>query len=201
MRFAAAGYCGGCLYENASIVRTSGSSDLFVKHSWQVLSRFALLAVPAGYAVLLIWQEWHWRERLATPPLPVVASTAVPVHVPLDATAVASVLGLTQGSSLLASAEPLTLQASFVVSNGASRALLVDAQGSRMYQVGERLPGGSVLRRVEANQVVLWNKGREERLALLPPAERFLRQLESPDDLHDSAVPARYLHPLSGPSE
>jgi hypothetical protein len=27
-----------------------------------------------------------------------------------------------------------------------------------MYQVGERLPGGSVLRRVEANQVVLWNK-------------------------------------------
>lgn len=201
MRFAAAGYCGGCLYENASIVRTSGSSDLFVKHSWQVLSRFALLAVPAGYAVLLIWQEWHWRERLATPPLPVVASTAVPVHVPLDATAVASVLGLTEGASLLASAEPLTLQASFVLSSGLSRALLADAQGPRMYQVGERLPGGSVLRRVEANQVVLWNKGREERLTLQPPAARFLRQLESPGDTQAPTISTRYLLPVSGPSE
>jgi hypothetical protein len=172
-----------------------------VKHSLNVAGRFCLLMVPIGYAVFLLWQEWRFREHLAMP-LPVLAAApSAPSQAPSDATAVATVMGLMKGTTLLASAEPLTLQASFVVSNGASRALLVDAQGSRMYQVGERLPGGSVLRRVEANQVVLWNKGREERLALLPPAERFLRQLESPDDLHDSAVPARYLHPLSGPSE
>jgi hypothetical protein len=173
-----------------------------VKKSWMVASRFGLLVLPVGYAVLLVWEEWHFRERLtSSPPLPVVAPTSVPVHVPLDATAVASVLGLTQGASLLASAEPLTLQASFVLSSGLSRALLADAQGPRMYQVGERLPGGSVLRRVEAKQVVLWNKGREERLTLQPPAARFLRQLESPGDTQAPAISTRYLLPVSGPSE
>lgn len=165
------------------------------------MSRFGLLVMPVGYAVLLVWQEWHWRERLSSPPLPVVAPTTVPVNVPLDATAVASVLGLTEGSALLASAEPLTLQASFILSSGLSRALLADAQGPRMYQVGERLPGGSVLRRVEAHQVVLWNKGREERLALRPSAARFLRRLESPDDTQARAISTRYLRPVSGPSE
>ncbi|WCM54399.1 hypothetical protein OH720_01860 [Pseudomonas sp. WJP1] len=157
--------------------------------------------MPVGYAALLIWQEWHFREHLASPPLPVLAPASVPVHVLLDATAVASVLGLTQEASLLASAEPLTLQASFVLSAGLSKALLVDAQGPRMYQVGERLPGGSVLRRVEASQVVLWNKGREERLTLQPSAARFLRRLESPGDTQAPAVSTRYLLPVSGPSE
>jgi type II secretory pathway component PulC len=70
-----------------------------------------------------------------------------------------------------------------------------------MYQVGERLPGGSVLRRVEANQVVLWNKGREERLMLQPPAARLLRRLESPGDTPAPAISSRYLRPVSGPSE
>jgi hypothetical protein len=172
-----------------------------LKHSWKVMSHFGLLVMPLGYAVLLIWQEWHFRERLASPPLPVVATTSVPVHLPLDATAVASVLGLMDGTSLLASAEPLTLQASFVLSSGLSRALLADAQGPRMYQVGERLPGGSVLRRVETNQVVLWNKGREERLALQPSATRLLRRIEAPGDIHLPAASARYLRPVSGPSE
>jgi hypothetical protein len=172
-----------------------------VKNSGKVMSRLGLLVMPLGYAALLIWQEWHFRERLASPPLPVVAPASVPAPVALDATAVASVLGLTQGTSLLASAEPLTLQASFILSNGLSKALLADAQGSRMYLVGERLPGGSVLRRVEANQVVLWNKGREERLTLQPPVARFLRRLGSPGDSQASAISTRYLRPVSGPSE
>lgn len=172
-----------------------------MKNSWRVLSRFGLVVMPLGYAALLIWQEWHFRERLAAPPLPMAAPIPGPAHVPLDAGAVASVLGLTQGASLLASAEPLTLQASFVLSGGVSRALLADDQGSRVYQVGERLPGGSVLRRVEANQVVLWNKGREERLTLRPSVARFLRKLESPGDTQAPAVSTRFLRQVSGPSE
>ena len=44
--------------------------------------------------------------------------------------------------------------------------------------MGEPLPGGSVLRRVEADRVVLWNKGREEVLTLQPSATRFLRRLD-----------------------
>ena len=118
------------------------------------MSRLGLLVMPLGYAALLIWQEWHFRERLASPPLPVVAPASVPAPVALDATAVA-----------------------------------------------ERLPGGSVLRRVEANQVVLWNKGREERLTLQPPVARFLRRLGSPGDSQASAISTRYLRPVSGPSE
>ncbi|MEJ5060386.1 MULTISPECIES: type II secretion system protein N [unclassified Pseudomonas] len=176
--------------------------------SLRVLTRFGLrvgaiflLALPAGYAVYLVWQEWQFREQLARPSPTLATITRAPAHVPLDATAVATMLGLTTQITLLASAEPMTLQASFVVSNGMSRALLADAQGPRMYQVGERLPGGSVLRRVEANQVVLWNKGREERLTLQPSAERLLRRLESAVDTQTPAISARFLRPLSGPSE
>jgi type II secretory pathway component PulC len=62
-----------------------------------------------------------------------------------------------------------------------------------MYQVGERLPGGSVLRRVEANQVVLWNKGREERLTLQPPVAHFLRPVESLS-MHDLPLFLRVIY-------
>ncbi|WP_448109856.1 type II secretion system protein N [Pseudomonas azerbaijanoccidentalis] len=157
--------------------------------------------MPIGYAVFLVWQEWRFRERLTSPVPILVATLPVPTHKPLDATAVATVLGLIKDTALLASTEPLTLQASFVVSNGLSRALLADAQGSRLYQVGERLPGGSVLRRVETNQVMLWNKGREELLTLQSPAARFLRRFESPTEPQTPVVSARYLRPFSGPSE
>lgn len=165
------------------------------------LSTVSLLVLPVGYAVFLVWQEWHFRQHLARPLSVPVTATAESVPVFFDATAVATVFGLTTHATLLASAEPLTLQASFVVSNGLSRALLADAQGSQMYQVGERLPGGSVLRRVEAHQVVLWNQGREERLTLQPPAARFLRRLESAAEIQKTAVTSRYLRPFSEPSE
>ncbi|MGY3171976.1 hypothetical protein ACVWYU_001350 [Pseudomonas sp. TE12234] len=188
----------------------SCSSEPAVKFSLHVGTRFGsrlgavcLLALPVGYSIFLIGHERHFREHLAQPtPTPTLAPPSpAPTHVPLDATAVATVLGLTTQTALLASAEPLTLQASFVVSSGLSRALLADAQGSRMYQVGDRLPGGSVLRRVEANQVVLWNKGREERLMLQPPAARLLRPFESSVDAQPSVISTRYLRPIAGPSE
>lgn len=179
-----------------------------MKYSRRVGTRFGsrlgavcLLALPLGYSVFLIGHEWHFREQLARPTPTLAPSMPAPTPVPLDPTALATVLGLTTQTALLASAEPLTLQASFVVSSGLSRALLTDAQGSRMYQVGERLPGGSVLRRVEANQVVLWNKGREERLTLQPPVARFLRPVESPVDARPPVISTRYLRPIIGPSE
>ncbi|WP_256345651.1 type II secretion system protein N [Pseudomonas sp. PD9R] len=165
------------------------------------LSNVCLLALPVGYAVFVVWQEWQFRQYFARPSLAAATATAAPDLAPLDATAVATVLGLSTDTALMASAEPLILQASFVVSSGLSRALLADAQGPRMYQVGERLPGGSTLRRVEANHVVLWNKGREERLTLQPSAARFLRPVESSADTQASTVSTRFLRPLSGPSE
>lgn len=165
------------------------------------LCRSFLLVVAIGYAAFLVWQEWHFRVNIATP-LPSIASTLhTPTRETLDTSAIATVLGLADETARLPSAEPLTLQASFVVASGLSKALLADAQGSRLYQVGERLPGGSVLRRIESNQVVLWNKGREELLTVQSSSARFLRRLEAQDTPHSVPVSTRYLRPHAGQPE
>ncbi|MBK5352961.1 hypothetical protein JFU37_10630 [Pseudomonas sp. TH41] len=157
--------------------------------------------MSVGYGVFLAWQEWRFRERLGSP-MPFTATiTTQPVIEPLETTAIATVLGLTASTTLLPSAEPLTLQASFVLNTGLSIALLADSQGSRIYQVGAQLPGGAVLRRVEANRVVLWNKGREELLMLQPSGERFLRRFESQAEPQIPVISTRYIRPFSGPSE
>jgi hypothetical protein len=158
-------------------------------------------ALPLGSAVFLVWQERSFREQLATPSAFISTPAVPPAREPFDVTAVASIFGLSPGATLQPSAEPLTLQGSFVLSSGLSKALLGNGQGSRLYQVGERLPGGSVLRRVEATQVVLWNNGREELLTLMPPAARFVQRLDPAVVAPPQTSPARYLRPLSGPSE
>jgi hypothetical protein len=166
------------------------------------LCKGCLLVLPIGYGAFLAWQEWRFREQLASPlPIVTTATTTPSSRAPIDTTAVATVLGLTAETTLLPSAEPLSLQASFILGTGLSKALLADSQGARIYQVGERLPGGSVLRRVEAKQVVLWNKGREELLTLQPAAARLLRRFESQADPQLPAISSRYLRPLSGQSE
>ncbi|CAI8910791.1 general secretion pathway protein C [Pseudomonas sp. IT-P12] len=163
------------------------------------LFTIGLLMLCVGYATFLAWQERGYRERLATP-LPVSApASAPPVPAPLDTTAIATVFGLTAATPLQPSAEPLSLQASFVSADGLSRALLADAQGARIYTVGDQLPGGSVLRRVEANRVVLWNKGREEVLMLQTSAVRFLHRSEGQAEA--PATSTRYLRPHVGQPE
>lgn len=163
------------------------------------LSSASLLLVPIAYLAFLAWQEWRFRDEFATP-LPAISAIAPSsAREPLNTAAITSVLGLTTAVPL-PSAEPLTLHASFIHSNGLSKALLANAQGPRMYQVGERLPGGSVLRRVEVTQVVLWNKGREEVLALEPPRASFLRAFQLPKQ-SAPAISTRFLRPYPGQSE
>ncbi|MHC8364820.1 hypothetical protein ACYZT9_02780 [Pseudomonas sp. ZT5P21] len=165
------------------------------------LCTLCLLLTAVGYTAFVAWQEWDFRESLASP-LPLTATVPTPPpRAPLNTTAVATVLGLTADTMLLPSAEPLTLQASFVLGTGLSKALLADAQGSRIYQVGDPLPGGSVLRRVEVNQAVLWNRGREEVLTLQTSSARLLRPLDSPSPPQTPISSARFLRPLSGQSE
>ncbi|WP_330932700.1 hypothetical protein [Pseudomonas sp. PGPR40] len=147
------------------------------------------------------WQESVFRKSLAAPLSFAATDTAAPPREPLDTTAVATVLGLVADTTLLPSAEPLTLHASFVVGTGLSRALLAGTQGSRIYQVGDPLPGGSVLRRVEANQAVLWNKGREEVLTLQMPVSRFLRPFGASAEAPTPAKSAHFLRSLPGQSE
>jgi hypothetical protein len=175
-----------------------------VSRSFRLGSRpptWALALVPLLYGAFLAGQEWRFRQALARE-VPVVADAPVaPVRDLPNVQAVATVLGLTPEGAQAPSAEPITLQASFVADQGLSRALLADAAGPRIYQVGERLPGGSVLRRVEASHVTLWRNGREERLALQPAAKPLLRRLGLEDGRHAALHSSQYLRPVAGQSE
>jgi len=165
------------------------------------LPRILLALVPLLYGVFLVTQEWRFRQALHRDvPVPAVTPVAPVSELP-NVQAVATVLGLTPESAHAPSAEAITLQASFVADQGLSRALLADTAGPRIYQVGERLPGGSVLRRVEASHVTLWRNGREERLALQPQAQPLLRQV-APESGQPAALhSAQYLRPVAGQSE
>ncbi|MFW9269520.1 type II secretion system protein N [Pseudomonas sp. NR3] len=156
------------------------------------------LIIPLAYGAFLAGQEWRFRQG-SSGDVPVVTDPqkAAVRELP-NVLAVATVLGLAPEGAQVPSAEPMTLQASFVTGQGLSRALLADAAGPRIYQVGERLPSGSVLRRVEARHVTLWRNGREERLALHPPAEPLLRRLDSEDNRQAVLPSSQYLRPVAG---
>ncbi|WP_422776893.1 type II secretion system protein N [Pseudomonas mediterranea] len=170
-------------------------------HSSYSFARHVMWLVPLLYGVFLAGQEWRFRQALGRE-VPVVAdSPVVPVGSPPNVQAVATVFGLTPAGAHAPSAEPMTLQASFVVAQGLSRALLADAAGARIYRVGERLPSGSVLRRVEADHVMLWRNGREERLALQQAAKPWLRRVGLDDERPATAHSSQYIRPVAGHSE
>ncbi|SEL77631.1 type II secretion system protein N [Pseudomonas agarici] len=159
-----------------------------------VLPRVLLCLAPLVYGAWLAWHEWVFRQAMpAAPVFNFIAAAPAQRPEPLDPVAVATVFGLSTSDALARSAEPLQLRASFVASSGASRALLAGAQGQRIYQVGDRLPGGSVLRRIEVGRVVLWRNGREEWLALEQPVKRLLLAA-GPSTGAESSI---YLRPTS----
>lgn len=166
------------------------------------LLSLALCSLPLGYAVWSLWSEQTFRQTLPAPPMEQAASRSTVVErVPLNHAAVATVMGLVAQGLLARSAEPLKLQASFVSSSGDSRALLGGANGQRIYRVGERLPGGSVLRRIEIGRVVLWRNGREELLSLEPPSRITLQALKDPAPGAAAATSSLYLRPTAPPRQ
>ena len=167
-------------------------------HSNYFFARHALWLVPLLHGVFLVGQEWRFRQALGREVPTVAESPVVPAGRSPNVQAVATVLGLAPAGAHLPSAEPMTLQASFVVAQGLSRALLADAAGARIYQVGERLPSGSVLRRVEADHVTLWRNGREERLALQQQAKPWLRRVGLEDERPATAHSPQYARPVAG---
>lgn len=157
-----------------------------------------MLVLPLGYAAFLSWSEWVLREAMTVQrERPALPAAVVDSRAQLDPAAIATVLGLAAESALVRSAEPLTLRASFVSSAGESRALLAGAEGERIYRVGESLPGGSVLRRVEITQVVLWRKGREELLPLQLTGGRSLLVIKGEERSPAAKPPSHYLRPAT----
>ena len=153
-----------------------------------------LVALPVFYGAYQAFQERVFRQALDTRAVPSSAPVRA-AHAPVafDPAAIAAVLGFGAGSGRVKSAEALQLRASFVSSSGPSQALLAGAQGARFFQVGEPLPGGSVLRRIEADHVVLWRNGREEHLTL-NPTSRYLVPVLAAARLSTAADPL-YLRP------
>lgn len=162
------------------------------------LSRLLLACLVLVYAVYLLRDELQVHAARTMLPTTAMATPApLVVETPLNLSALVTVLGLQAQGPLARSSEALRLQASFVSRDGESRALLADSGGARVYRVGERLPGGSVLRRVESDHVVLWRNGREESLALGSgaSARHLLREAVTPDaGERDNA--RRYIRPI-----
>lgn len=158
-----------------------------------------MLVLPLGYGAFLAWGEWTLRDALVVQlqKLPAPSAAVVDARTQLNPGAIATVLGLAAESALVRSAEPLTLRASFVSSTGESRALLAGADGERIYQVGDSLPGGSVLRRVEITQVVLWRKGREELLPLQLAGGRSLQAVKAGSQSPTPTPSPHYLRPTA----
>ncbi|WP_237142980.1 MULTISPECIES: type II secretion system protein N [Pseudomonas] len=165
---------------------------------WPTLLGAILWVLPMVYGVYLFASEQTLRDEW-------LVLSERPVRLPPDTQpmpefnpdAIATVMGLATQTATLRSAEPLTLRASFVSSTGLSRALLAGADGERLYQVGDSLPGGSVLRRVEVSRVVLWRKGREELLALQPTTERTLLTIKPADTRSDPAPALIHFRPTA----
>ncbi|CAD5203758.1 type II secretion system protein N [Pseudomonas sp. FEN] len=162
------------------------------------LLNLALCALPLGYAALSLWSERAFRQALPTVPAVEIGSRSMATErTPPNHLAVATVMGLVVQGPLVRSAESLKLQASFVSSSGDSRALLTGADGQRIYRVGESLPGGSVLRRIESGRVLLWRNGREELLALEPPGRTTLQALKGSGPDGTAPASSRYLRPTA----
>ncbi|WP_322365550.1 type II secretion system protein N [Pseudomonas sp. Teo4] len=85
---------------------------------------------------------------------------------PLATPALAVAFGFQPAGAPMPSQLDITLKACFVSSHGEARALVAGAGGEAVYRVGDRLPEGGVLRRIENRAITLWFNGREQVVAL-----------------------------------
>jgi len=163
-----------------------------------VLFGSAFLLLPLCYGCVLFWHERAWRDALPVLEILLPSQASVEYERPsFNPDAIASLLGLVAQESLARSIEALVLRGSFVSSAGDSRALLSGTEGERTYQLGDTLPGGSVLRRIEVAQVVFWRNGREEVLPIEMLAKRSLLPLESVSHAVPEASATLYLQPAT----
>ena len=133
--------------------------------------RTAWLALTLVASAGLGWQQVRWRH--APEPPPAAAAPQSHVDTPLDASALTLAFAMAGGAQVPTSTEPLRLRALIVASHGPARALIDAAGAQRSYQVGDRLPGGNLIRHIDARQVLLWRAGREERLLFVAPTQLF----------------------------
>ncbi|MBA1241217.1 hypothetical protein [Pseudomonas japonica] len=130
-----------------------------MRYKWWALP--VVMAAGAGWLVYRVWQA----PLPATPPLPSVAAKPISAPATLSPQVIARLFGLPSGAPLAQARTALKLKAC-VVAGEHSRILVEHAGLVQAYRIGDRLPDGSQVRRVNAGHAVLWQRGEEVVLAL-----------------------------------
>ncbi|MFJ5298110.1 protein XcpP [Pseudomonas sp. NPDC088368] len=145
-----------------SLVRSHGISCLF-------------FAAIIGYGYYLVLSEKQIRATLAVTPVAVNADP--PSHAamnPINTHALLTSMGFLTSDKPRQSTESAIVKGIFMASDGTSVVLLSVAGRAQRYRLGDRLPGGSVLRKVESGRVLLSNNGLE---TFLPLSANYPRTL------------------------
>ncbi|WP_156340881.1 hypothetical protein [Pseudomonas sp. NBRC 111124] len=133
------------------------------------------VAIPLLTLVMLGWRE-ATRPDVVEPVGQDSVASASPVQEPLPTVTLALAFGFSEPGQRFASQAGLVLKPCFIPSRGQPRALVGGREGDSFYSVGSRLPGGSVLRRIEVGAITLWVDGREETLTLSSDRARVFVQ-------------------------
>lgn len=152
--------------------------------------------LPASLLALgawLVWlglDSWTYRQVVAGQPVPSAmpaASAEKLLPAPLDERNIAKVFGAVPVEFDDSQASlPLILLASLEGSQPEqSRALIQYADNRAFYSPGTRLPDGSLLKSVSADQVVVLRNGREQNLLLPGRQTRLLSPQTTPTEVAD----------------
>ncbi|MFF5863673.1 type II secretion system protein N [Pseudomonas sp. NPDC012596] len=118
-------------------------------------------------AVVILGVRETARPGIDEPTLHAGVQTRSPMpEQPMPTAALSLAFGFSAPGEPASSQTGLVLKACMVPSRGEARALVASGNGERVYRIGDRLPGGSVLRRIDVRSITLWVGGREETLLL-----------------------------------
>ncbi|MGY4491979.1 type II secretion system protein N [Pseudomonas sp. TE3610] len=137
--------------------------------------------------LVLLWAGWQATQEYRLRQVPALVALPAPVPAPgaFDGTGIATLFGLAPAPA--AGSASHAVRAIVAERSGQGRALISSNGHEGFYRVGDRLPSGAVLRRVEPGRVVLWHGRREQVLGLASapswlaarapglPAQRHLR--------------------------
>lgn len=157
---------------------------------WSVLSWGA---VPLVVLALLVARETT-RPDAAVVVDQGQAGPATTTRTSLPTATLALAFGYNEPGAQAASPAGLALKACFVSSHGAGRALVTSGQEERFYQVGDRLPGGHVVRHIDVRSITFWDGSGERVVSLSEGRTNLIFQSGSARDSGPAAVdPPRLL--------
>lgn len=129
------------------------------------LGHWAWAAIPVMTMVALGIRETV-RPWSFEPEVPEGFAHSAPLEKPLSTASLVLAFGLSSPDGQPAGRADLVLKACFIPSRGEARALVGSRDGDALYRVGDRLPDGSVVRRIEVRSITLWDGSVEQSVAM-----------------------------------